>query len=95
MDLYIYYKVRGEHAALLGPRVRAMQAALCARHGNSGQLKRRPDEQDGRQTWMEVYPDSGAGFAAALALAVNDAALGQWIDGPRHTEVFTDISTCV
>ncbi len=88
-DLYIYYRVRDEHAAQLAPRVRAMQAAL-----GSGQLKRRPGASDGVQTWMEIYPDAPEGFDAALALAVRQAALPELIAGERHTEVFTDLDTC-
>ncbi len=94
VDLYIYYRVREEHAGALAPRVRAMQAALLASHGVAGRLLRRPDASDGLQTWMEVYPASGSGFEAALALALSDAALPDLIDGQRHLEVFTDISTC-
>ncbi|HZV65682.1 MAG TPA: DUF4936 family protein [Telluria sp.] len=93
-DLYIYYQVREQHAAALMPRVRAMQAALVARHGVAGQLKRRPEARDGLQTWMEIYPATGAGFEAALDAAVRDAALPELIEGPRHTEVFTDLITC-
>ena len=93
-DLYIYYSVPDGHAALLAPRVLAMQARLRAAHGVAGQLKRRPGSQDGLQTWMEIYPNTEAGFDAALAAAVQDAALSELIDGKRHTEVFTDLSTC-
>ena len=93
-DLYIYYQVRDEHAAALAPRVRAMQAALAARHGVAGQLKRRPEARDGLQTWMEIYPATGAGFDAALGSAVQEAALSELIEGKRHTEVFTDLITC-
>ena len=93
-DLYIYYRVPDEHAALLAPRVLAMQAGLRDRHGIAGQHKRRPDSTDGQQTWMEVYPGTGAGFDAALAAAVQQAALSDLIAGKRHTEVFTDLSTC-
>jgi hypothetical protein len=89
-DLYIYYRVRDEHASQLAPRVRAMQAAL----GTGGQLKRRPGSSDGLQTWMEIYPDAPDGFDAALALAVRQAGLPDLIAGERHTEVFTDLSTC-
>lgn len=88
-DLYIYYRVRDEHAALLAPRVRAMQAALGA-----GQLKRRPGAADGVQTWMEIYPDAPAGFDGVLTLAVHQAALPELIAGERHTEVFTDLDSC-
>ena len=93
-DLYIYYRVPDAHAALLAPRVLAMQARLAASHGAPGQLKRRPGSADGLQTWMEIYLATATGFDAALAAAVLDAALSDFIDGKRHTEVFTDISTC-
>jgi hypothetical protein len=93
-DLYIYYQVRERDATALAPRVRAMQAALAARHGVAGQLKRRPEARDGLQTWMEVYPATGAGFDAALEAAVHAAALPELIEGRRHTEVFTDLITC-
>ncbi|HEY0064844.1 MAG TPA: DUF4936 family protein [Telluria sp.] len=89
-DLYIYYRVRDEHAAQLAPRVRAMQAAM----GTAGQLKRRPGSSDGLQTWMEIYSATPAGFEAALALAVHDAGIAPWIAGERHTEVFTDLDPC-
>ena len=93
-DLYIYYRVPDEHAALLAPRVLAMQQRLHAVHGMPGQLKRRPGSAEGRQTWMEVYPATSPEFDAALAAAVQEAALFELIDGPRHTEIFTDLSTC-
>jgi hypothetical protein len=93
-DLYIYYRVRDEQAPQLAPRVRAMQAALAASHSVAGQLKRRPQSTDGLQTWMEIYPATASGFEAALALAVREAALSDWIEGQRHTEVFTDLDTC-
>ena len=88
-DLYIYYRVRDEHAALLAPRVRALQARLGA-----GQLKRRPASSDGMQTWMEVYQDAAQGFEAALATAVQEAGLAEFTQGARHTEIFTDVQLC-
>ena len=88
-DLYIYYRVRDDHAALLAPRVRAMQARLA-----TGQLKRRPGSNDGLQTWMEIYQDADLGFEAALAAAVQDAGLPEWTQGARHTEIFTDVEPC-
>lgn len=93
-DLFIYYRVPEEHAAQLGPRVRAMQARLLAAYGVAGQLKRRPAASGGQQTWMEIYPAAGPGFDAALAAAVQEAALSEQIDGERHTEVFMDVTTC-
>jgi hypothetical protein len=93
-DLYIYYGVPEAHAALLVPRVRAMQAQLRDGHAVLGELKRRPESRHGVQTWMEIYPAIPPGFELALDAAVQHAALSELIDGQRHTEVFTDLSTC-
>jgi hypothetical protein len=94
MDLYIYYKVDPAAAADLAGRVAAMQAGLAASHGVAAVLRRRPGEQDGRQTWMEVYPDVPAGFDAALALAVGESGIAGLIGGPRHTEIFVELQAC-
>ncbi|MFL6672463.1 MAG: DUF4936 family protein [Massilia sp.] len=94
VDLYVYYKVRAENAARLEPIVRALQAGLATRHGVAGQLKRRPEAKDGVQTWMEVYPATGDAFAAALAEAERSAGFDGLIEGPRRTEVFTDLTPC-
>ncbi len=94
MDLYIYYKVKDADAASLQAAVAVMQAALAQRHGVAGQLKRRPEARDGVQTWMEVYPATPEGFAAALDSAVHEAGVLEWIAGLRHTEVFTDVAPC-
>jgi len=95
MDLYIYYQVKDADAASLLAAVVPMQAALGARHGVACQLKRRPEAKDGKQTWMEVYAATPAGFASALDEAVALAGLSAWTDGPRHTELFMDLVTCV
>ena len=94
LDLYIYYKVQSVHAAALWPRVQGMQQGLSARHGVVSQLRRRPVEQDGRQTWMEIYLDTPAGFDSVLQDAVSQAGIGAQIIGARHTEVFTETSPC-
>jgi hypothetical protein len=87
IDLYVYYKVREQDAATLAPRVRAMQAALALPH----QLKRRPEDKDGLQTWMEVYPGVTNTFADTLAQAAAEAGLDSLINGPRRAEVFVDL----
>jgi hypothetical protein len=94
MDLYIYYRVRNENAVALQVRASAMQQRLAAEHGIAGGLKRRPEEKDGRQTWMEVYQAVPEGFEAALDAAVAHGGLAELIDGPRHTEYFMDIPAC-
>jgi len=94
VDLYVYYKVRSEDTARLAPLVRGMQQDLAAREGVHGQLKRRPGDSDGLQTWMEVYPAAPAGFDAALARAADAAGFTAILAGARHTEVFTDLPPC-
>jgi hypothetical protein len=94
IDLYVYYKVREQDAALLEPRVRALQAGMASRFGISPQLKRRPETRDGLQTWMEVYPGTDDAFAGALAQAAADANLDALITGPRRAEVFMDLTPC-
>lgn len=94
VDLYVYYKVREHDAARLAPLVRAMQQRLADGEGVQVQLKRRPGAKDGLQTWMEVYPGVGDGFAAALERAAEAAGLHAIIDGPRRAEVFTDLAPC-
>jgi hypothetical protein len=94
VDLYVYYKVPEQHAARLEPQVRAMQAGLGAAHATAPLLKRRPEARDGMQTWMEVYPGVDDSFADELARAANAAGLADMIAGPRHAEVFMDLTTC-
>jgi hypothetical protein len=94
LDLYVYYKVREANAARLQPLVRAMQASLAAQSGATNQLKRRPEAQDGVQTWMEVYPAVDDTFPAALAAAARSAGFDGLIEGPRRAEVFTDLTPC-
>ena len=91
IDLYVYYKVRDEDAARLEPLVRGLQAGLGA---GGAQLKRRPGSRDGLQTWMEVYPEVGEAFAAALEAAALDAGVGALIAGPRRAEVFVELTPC-
>jgi len=95
MDFYVYYKVQAAHAAGLQEAVIAMQSALAMAHGVAPQLKRRPQAAEGVQTWMEVYPAAGGeGFLATLDAAAIRAGLAQWIDGPRHVEIFEDLPPC-
>ncbi len=93
IDLYVYYKVRAEDAACLQPRVRAMQTRLAA-DGAEVQLKHRPEARDGLQTWMEVYPGAGDGFDSVVDRAAREAGLDAFTQGPRRSEIFTDLPPC-
>lgn len=94
-DLYIYYQVREDGASALLPLVAALQSELAARYTLAPQLKRRPQAKNGLQTWMEVYPAVPDGFETALATAVERSGILPLLAGPRHTEVFTDLISCV
>lgn len=95
MDLYIYYRVATENAETLARKVRAMQQSLSNEYGIVSALKRRPEERDRRQTWMEVYLAVPAEFGATLERAVTREGLPGLIDGQRNTEIFVDVSLCV
>lgn len=93
-ELYIYYRVRtGLDEAFL-EKVHAMQRSVFREYAIVGSLKRRPEEQDGRHTWMEIYSGVPDGFEAILERAVAQAGLSALIDGDRHIEHFMDYSTC-
>jgi hypothetical protein len=91
VDFYVYYKVRSEDAARLAPLVHAMARRLEQDAGVRVALKRRPEDKDGLQTWMEVYPGVTGGFDAILAQVVADAGIEQYLAGPRRLEMFTDL----
>jgi len=91
MDFYVYYKVGPQAAAELAGRVRSLQRQLAASQGVGTGLKRRPGEQNGLQTWMEVYSSVPPGFEAALARAVEDSGIATLATGGRHTEIFVDL----
>lgn len=92
MDYYIYYRVRDAQAQSLRDKVLPMQATLQQQYQIGTALKRRPDSQDGRQTWMEVYLAVPDDFDAELADALAAAGIPPLIDGERHIERFIALS---
>ena len=92
--MYVYYRVPVANTTGLQQRVRAMQRALSEQHQIQCSLKRRPELSDECQTWMEIYPQVPADFAAVLATAVCAHALPALIAGERHVETFVDIEAC-
>lgn len=98
MDLYIYYRVGAAQAISLFGKIKGVQAMLQARLGIAGALKRRPGEQDGLQTWMEIYPDippaQADAFSRTLAQALADCGAADLISGERHVEQFEDVAPC-
>lgn len=94
MDIYIYYRVRNDRTSLLQAELTRIQQNLSRTYGVATALKRRPEEKDGRQTWMEVYLAVPEGFESALQQAVTQADIARLIDGERHTEYFWDLPSC-
>lgn len=94
MNLYVYYRVRCEHAVELQRDASLMQQDLSKRHGVAATLQRRPESKDGRHTWMETYQNTPDGFDAILVSAIAATGLGRLIDGERHTEYFVSVSSC-
>jgi len=93
-ELYIYYQVSEADAPRLLALVRGMQAALAASHGVGTGLKRRPESDEGLQTWMEIYTGAGPAFNAALDDAATAAGIAALTAGRRHIEVFTEMPPC-
>lgn len=90
-ELYVYYRVRPEHASLARGVALKMQATLRARHaGLQARLLHRPHAADAVQTWMETYACTPGGVDDTLQRHIATAAevLAPWIDGTRHVEVF-------
>lgn len=98
MDYYIYYRVRAEHGMQLLPRVQALQQDLAGRFGLAPLLRRRPEERDGLQTWMEVYAAVPAAecqqFEGALAETSARFDVMALTEGQRHLECFTEFPPC-
>jgi len=92
IDLYVYYKVRDEHAERLASLVCAFQARMI--QPGAARLLRRPGSKDGLQTWMEVYPDVPDRFAETLETAAAAAGFAGLIEGPRRVEVFVEFPPC-
>lgn len=91
-DVFVYYQVPCTGAAQLQPRVMQLQAELANRYGVQVSLKRRPEEKQGMQTWMEIYFNTPEGFLTALQEAASVAELP--IHGERHIEIFVDLPEC-
>lgn len=95
-ELFIYYRAKVLDEAALLADVQAMQRDLQVRFpGLQARLLRRPEAADGLHTWMETYALPRASHGTSLDGPVRNAieaaasaALGRWIAGVRHVEVF-------
>ncbi|MEC5217091.1 hypothetical protein RCH09_002048 [Actimicrobium sp. GrIS 1.19] len=94
MDLYIYYTIQAGDAALALQRVTQLQQQLAAAYDIVPQRKRRVDQSDGVQTWMEIYPAVPPGFDRVIAQAAAEHGLTALAQGERHVEYFSELTPC-
>ena len=92
MDFFVYYRVRVCDVANLLPRVSALLTQAGALFGMPRKLMRRPDDDDGIQTWMETYADVPPGFDEWLTSAPERHGVLHYTSGPRHVERFVQVS---
>ncbi|HSC64047.1 MAG TPA: DUF4936 family protein [Caldimonas sp.] len=98
-ELFVWYRVRREHAREARAAVAALQRSLRDEWpGLQARLLVR--DGDETSTWMETYAlptpstaDEG-GIDEAIEAAITAAArpLERLIDGPRHTEAFAVVA---
>lgn len=104
-QLFVYYRVRSADTPGVLTAVSGLQTDLRQRHpGLLTQLLRRPEEQDGCQTWMEAYAVTSAepspedtqpqGITPALQAQIEASAavLAPLLAGARHVEVFESLT---
>jgi hypothetical protein len=95
-ELFVYWHVTFSHAEAASNAAAAMQVALCAAHpGLVARLYRRADLTLAQATLMETYAHpQGVGLDLQQHLdRLALAALGSWVVGARHTEVFERLPT--
>lgn len=90
-QLYIYYRVRGEHLPAVVAALRTLHGLWQAEDPALGcELMQRVDDESGFVTLMEVYRRAD-GIGPAWPQRIEGearAALSAWLVGERHVEVF-------
>lgn len=108
MHIYVYYKLIPDEYPNLIDRIRTMQARIASHFALHDMqcLKRPQADEQGRQTWMEVYhldlneyrlsrqvDLSDQALAAEFIAQLNQLALEQGAPHPRANEVFEAIES--
>ncbi|GAA4011609.1 DUF4936 family protein [Actimicrobium antarcticum] len=94
MDIFVYYTIRSQDAALARQRAAALRQRMAAGYDIAVQLKRRPEEKEGLQTWMEIYQDVPPGFDTVIEHVAAEEGLAMLSQGYRHIEHFEDLAPC-
>ncbi|MFT5588955.1 MAG: hypothetical protein ACI9ZF_001127 [Bradyrhizobium sp.] len=94
MDIYVYYSIRTDDAALARQRVDTLQQRLNAGYDIRSRLRRQPEEKNGLQTWMEIYLAVPAGFEDVIERAAAEEGVTAMAQGSRHVEQFVEVTTC-
>lgn len=94
MNCYIYFKASAGKEAEVLRQERLLQNLMRQENEKSPGLQRRPVEQDGMHTWMEIYHQVTSDFEQRLELAYAQTGLKQLQSGERHMEYFVDVDLC-
>ena len=93
-ELFVYYRIRDADVTAARAAVRTMQDRLRQTHpGLATRVLGRRGEDDGLQTWMEIYSLPGAGIDPGLEAEIERQATS-WaalVAGPRHVEAFDSL----
>ncbi|MFZ6742512.1 DUF4936 family protein [Undibacterium sp. JH2W] len=94
MNCYIYFKAAADKEAEVLQQEQLLQNLMHQANQQRPGLQRRPTEQDGMHTWMEVYHQVASDFEQRLELAYAQTGLQQLQSGERHMEYFMDVNLC-
>lgn len=94
MNCYIYFKAGTDKEAEVLQQERLLQNLMRQVDQQGPGLQKRPAEQDGMHTWMEIYYQVAPDFEQRLELAYAQTGLQQLQSGERHMEYFVDVDLC-
>lgn len=94
MDIYLYYTIRIADAPLAQAHALALHRQLVNSYGIGASLKRRQQDNDGLQTWMEIYLDVPTGFGSVIEQGAIECGLAALAQNGRHIEYFEDMPAC-
>ncbi len=94
MNCYIYFRASTGKEAEVLQQEHLLQKLMRVADQQSPVLQRRPVEQDGMHTWMEIYHQVTSDFEQRLELAYAQTGLKQLQSGERHMEYFLDVDLC-